>query len=191
MKNLCVLIFACLLLQACGQAEAPAISTIRDYGIGDDYTATVPAYADSSLEDDRIAIDYSVDEYNVGTIKPIDGAEFEGTARDDAYAASSSQVAAKFKDPWLSNGAEFYLDDGHTAAVTVPAARALKDQWLSNGVEFYLDDGHTAALAMPNPAKMESNSTEISADAYVDDHGWGIQVPESFDWNAILPNDSY
>ena len=117
MKTLYALIFACLALQACSeQPQTTAVATdISQYLtadqdglpiIGDaDITATVPA------------------------IKPIDGAEFEGTSRDSAATpwVASPDVRDAI-DAWIGE-----VDT--TGTVTAPAKTPVEDDvW----VEFWL-----------------------------------------------------
>jgi hypothetical protein len=66
-------------------------------------------------------------------------------------------------------------DDWYTAAVT--ASPANKPNWIENGVEFYLDGGHTAAVTVPTNRPLEDKSIGTSADFYVDEYNVGPVTP--------------
>jgi hypothetical protein len=125
MKIMYALIAACLSLQACN-SEAPTASTrANENSVASEYNAAVPlrdaqytavrsAPAITSFDDysfDNSATVHLTDDEYVGTtgaisaIKPIDGAEFDGTSRDDTDA------------PWST---VYYLVDFDPTATVTP-----------------------------------------------------------------------
>jgi hypothetical protein len=85
----------------------------------EDNTSTVNVPAVQSSEDHSV-VDLSVDEHNLApvaavAITPIDGAEFEGTSRDDDYAVWTIQPTLHYL---IDTETE---DENNTADVTSPA----------------------------------------------------------------------
>jgi hypothetical protein len=102
MKTLYALIVVCLALQACnGQPETSAVATnVNEYSSANEYA--LPMFGD----DDYTAA--------IPAIIPIDGAEFEGTSRDDANVAwlASPELRDEI-DSWAG-------DFDSTGTVTAP-----------------------------------------------------------------------
>jgi hypothetical protein len=166
MKMIYALTVACLSLQACNDPSSTPTasinisehSTLGEYlasmGQADRHTAAITAPAGKPFEgywmDDPIAyssIDFELDEYNVGAItpaiRPIDGAEFEGTSRDDAYTAWSTEPIAW--DYAIDSGL-YINDDDHTGVVTVPVAPKGDARRIDWDGDFYVnEEGFTLA----------------------------------------------
>jgi hypothetical protein len=131
MKTLYALIFACLSLQACGQSETATVaSNINEYSTASEYPLLI----------------VGDDDYTAGLpeIKPIDGAEFEGTSRDDAY--------AHWGLPELKDyAADASIDDFDvTGGMISPASKPIEDEtW----PEFWLGDDVDADITSAVPAQ--------------------------------------
>jgi hypothetical protein len=105
----------------------------------EDNTSTVDVPAVQPSEDHSV-VDFSVDEHNVAPVTalaatPIDGAEFEGTSRDDDYAV------------WTIQPTLYYLidtkieDENNTADVTSPAWPEVDDNPINPSPDFLASEG--------------------------------------------------
>jgi hypothetical protein len=127
MKTLyAVTFFVCLSLSAL--ADVLDITPIA--GVEDSIATSMPP--PQTIEDHsvRAAVDFYVDEYHVGpvttpAIKPIEGAEFEGTSRDDA--------------PTLRYSIDTMIEDDDYTAVS-PATPKIEDKPINSGLDFSLDN---------------------------------------------------
>jgi len=143
MKILYALIFACLSLQACiGQPETPAVST----NVNERTAALV-----------------------VPAIKPIDGAEFEGTSRDDAHTAWA--IDDDVYTAWSSLDDDDYIawssfsDEDYTAGVNSPATKPIPSD---TGADSYFGDDYGAAMNAPEDYVIDSD-----LDFYTVEGRWG------------------
>ena len=100
-------------------------------------TVNVPTLQPS---EDHSVVDLSVDEHDVAPVAalaatPIDGAEFEGTSRDDDYAV------------WTIQPTLYYLidtkieDENNTADVTSPALPEVDDNPVNPSPDFLASEG--------------------------------------------------
>jgi hypothetical protein len=126
MRIIYALIAGCLSLQACNQAPTVSMS-VEGYGVAEQMAAMSLFEADHAAAAAPYA-DFYVDEYNVGplttaAIKPIDGAEFAGTSRDDADTAWSTVY--------------YLVDHDPTATVSVDPDR---DNATAADFGFYIDE---------------------------------------------------
>ena len=129
MRTLYALIFACLSLQACvEQSKTPAIATnINEYSSIIEFAGIVPLYDD---------YDYTASITTPPAIKPIDGAEFEGTSRDSANTPwSSTRNLDQYVIDWSID------EDDYTAAVISPAPKPTTDAPIETRADFFADDG--------------------------------------------------
>ena len=105
----------------------------------EDNTSTVNVPAVQSSEDHSV-VDLSVDEHDVApvtalAVTAIDGAEFEGTSRDDDYAV------------WTIQPTLYYLidtkieDENNTADVTSPALPEVDDNPVNPSPDFLASEG--------------------------------------------------
>ena len=157
MRTLYALIFACLPLQACiEQSKTPTISTnINEYSSIVEFAGVVPLYDDydytasittpiqRSYEEDYAT--YWIDTTNnhadhtatvtSPAIKPIDGAEFAGTSRDNAGTPwGAPRKLDEYVIDWSID------DDDHTAAVSSPASRPTTSAPVETPADFFGDD---------------------------------------------------
>jgi hypothetical protein len=136
MKTIYALLVACLPLQACiGQSEtATAVTNINEYSSIVEYAAVVPLYDD-----------YTAAINTPPAIKPIDGAEFEGTSRDSANTpwVASPELRDEI-DAWTGN-----FDYADIVTASKPAAEKPVDLF-ATGVA----DDNTASVNLPAPAAM-------------------------------------
>jgi hypothetical protein len=123
-----------------------------EFYIDPGHTAAVPpARKPTSYEEDYAMwttlptaeywIDTTSDDHTAAVsqaIKPIDGAEFEGTSRDDAYTPWSALPTGPLLDDYVIN---WSMDtDDHDAAVTSPANKAAEDKSVTTEPALYFDD---------------------------------------------------
>jgi hypothetical protein len=102
-------------------------------------TSTVNVPAVQSSEDHSV-VDFSIDEHNVApvtalAVTPIDGAEFEGTSRDDDYAVWTIQPTLHYL---IDTKIE---DDNNAADVTWPAWPEVDDNPNSPSPDFLAGEG--------------------------------------------------
>jgi hypothetical protein len=127
MKTLYALIFACLSLQACiDQSKTPAVSTnINEYSSIVEYAGAVPLYDDH---------EHTAVITTTSAVRPIDGAEFAGTSRDDAATPWASMPHLdRYAIDWSAD------EDEHTAAVISPASRPTTAP-VAAGTDFLAED---------------------------------------------------
>jgi hypothetical protein len=179
MKTICALIAACLALQACNdQSGTPSASVnISEHSTDSEYTAAASlrdaeysaALAASAITafDDYLfiasdAAHLTDDEYvpttsAISAIKPIDGAEFEGTSRDDAYTPWSALPTGPLLDDYAFN---WSMDtDDHDAAVISPAIKAAEDKSVTTEPALYFDDdGFGSTL----PARIDQHAVQAT-----------------------------
>jgi hypothetical protein len=114
-------------------------------------------------------------------IKPIDGAEFEGTSRDDAHAAYASWLSRGYDDHTASVSAPilgYSFDAGADFNVSAPAAKPILGYSFDAGADFNfrndyaavigLFDDHTAAVSVDEDYGIGSD-----IDLYIGEDGWG------------------
>ena len=157
MRTIYVLMAACLSLQACNDQPTPVSTSVNENSTAK-YTATIPLRDAESTPVPPTPV-HSSEEYSwelsaalealndaeyvwvtgaIPGIKPIDGAEFEGTSRDDAYTLWSALPTIRVLDDYAVDS-EMDADD-HTATVTSPAAERTGEKLGTNGVELNFDD---------------------------------------------------
>jgi hypothetical protein len=155
MKTIYALVAALLALQACNsQSGTPTAtvsineqSTLSDMGgvpLHGEFTAVLSAPAITAFDDYSFVasgVQLTDDEYVATTsaipaIKPIDGAEFEGTSRDDAYTPWSALPTGPLLDDYAI---DWSIDTDHTATMISSAT----------GTEIYLDDEGFAVTPAP------------------------------------------
>jgi hypothetical protein len=137
MKTVYALIALCFTLQACNGQETPTNSiNISEYSTLREYLA-----ATSHLDDNE----YVASTGAISLIKPIDGAEFEGTSRDSANTM-----------PMLDDYAiDWSIDtDDHTATVISPASQPGED----NPVIYFDDEG----FALTPPAQIDLDAIQAN-----------------------------
>jgi hypothetical protein len=172
MKTIYALVAACLSLQACN-SEAPTTS-IR-LNENSEYSTAVPSrdaeYASvitgpaiTSFDDYAFAASavHLTDQEYVATtsaipaIKPIDGAEFEGTSRDDAYTPWSDLPTGLMLDGYTN----WSMDtDDHTATVTSPSSEAVEDKSVASEPALYFDDD---AFGFKLPAPIDQHAIQAT-----------------------------
>jgi hypothetical protein len=108
MKTAYAFIAVCLALQACNiPSDAQTVSTnINEYSTILEYVGIVPLYDE---------YDYTAAIGTTPAIKPIDGAEFDGTSRDDA------------NSPWMASMESHDENDGGTAPASQSASTSMWD----------------------------------------------------------------
>jgi hypothetical protein len=101
----------------------------------EDDTSTVNVPAVQSSEDHSV-VDLSVDQHTVApAVTSIDGAEFEGTSRDDDYAVWTIQPTLHYL---IDTKTE---DDNNTADVTSPAWPEVDDNPINPSPDFLASEG--------------------------------------------------
>jgi hypothetical protein len=117
MKIIYAVVAACLSLQACNNqaptVSAPVITQFDDYAYNADADFYVDEYNVGVVTTGTVptgylfdaGADFNFDGVNTAAVKPINGAEFAGTSRDDANTAWSTI---------------YFHDDEYTATVNVP-----------------------------------------------------------------------
>jgi hypothetical protein len=123
----------------------------------DDNTGPASVPASKPIEEHSVgaAVDLNVDEYNVEpvttpAVKPIDGAEFEGTSRDDGDAMWTIVRTVNFSVDTTTE------DDG-TAGVTSPAMPKIDNAPVNPGLDS-LGDGESGELKLAE--RIGESSTE-------------------------------